>query len=298
MQRTFRGSRPRRAVLALLPALLLCLTLLPGTPGSPPAYSAPDAQCTTQPVLCDANLWARLKRDAISLWRFESGSSLGLDSKGLNTLTNNNAVSQIAGRVGQAAQFVAASSQYLGRADNASLSTGNIAFTLAGWVNLTDRATTYAIANKLDSSGAGEWNLTYTGGGTERFRFRTFLSGAGVGDATANSFGQATSGVWTHVVFWHDPATTTVNIQVNGGPVDSATTTGAPADTGVSFQLGATATPGGFLNGSLDEWGFWKRLLTPAERVWLYNGGSGHPLSMLREPVLLAALVERLRRAA
>src|SRR5438876_10841799 len=56
------------------------------------------------------------------------------------TLTNHNTVTFSAGKVGNAANFVAASSQYLSRADSAAFQMGTGDFSVAAWVNFTSSA--------------------------------------------------------------------------------------------------------------------------------------------------------------
>jgi hypothetical protein len=45
------------------------------------------------------------------------------------------------------------------------------------------------------------------------------------------------------------------------------------------MRIGAFAYAGIYTNGSIDEVGFWKRVLTADERTWLYNSGAGRTYS-------------------
>jgi hypothetical protein len=76
---------------------------------------------------------------------------------------------------------------------------------------------------------------------------------------------------------WHDSVNNVICITVNDGAVSSlAHTIGVQKNT-VPFGIGARPTDPQSLNGQVDELGFWKRVLTPAERTALYNGGAGKP---------------------
>ena len=70
----------------------------------------------------------------IAFWKLGEASGTRVDSIGSNDLTDNNTVTQAAGKIGNCAQFTAANSEYLSIADNAALSTGDIDFSIVFWV--------------------------------------------------------------------------------------------------------------------------------------------------------------------
>jgi hypothetical protein len=45
-----------------------------------------------------------------------------------------------------------------------------------------------------------------------------------------------------------------------------------------AFRIGANSASA-YLEGSIDEVGFWKRMLESGERAMLYNAGAGRPYS-------------------
>ena len=57
-------------------------------------------------------------------------------SVGANTLTDTNTVGATTGKVSGARDFELSNSEYFTIADNAALSVGDVAFTVAAWVNL------------------------------------------------------------------------------------------------------------------------------------------------------------------
>jgi hypothetical protein len=180
---------------------------------------------------------------------------------------------------GGAGQFTAANSEYLSIADNASLSTGDIDFTVAGWVYLDSLGTRGDIISRfLTSPGpVGEYTLVYVSNGSQyRFRFRTYYGPSILlGNVFADSLGVPSISTWYFIVIWQNAAAKTINIQVNDGSVDSASYSGGViSDTNSQFQIGATEGANSF-NGRIDQVGFWKRVLTSGERTALYNAGAG-----------------------
>lgn len=217
---------------------------------------------------------AGLYEGLVSYWRLGEVSGSRADSIGSNTLTDNNTVTQADGKLGKAGQFTAANSEYLSIADNASLSTGDIDFTFCAWVYADSLGANRFIVTKSNLSTLGEYFLAYSTA-TSRFRFAiqnasTFVT------IDADVLGAPSTATWYFIVGWHDSVANTVNIQVNNGTANSGTTGATvPADSAQAFQLGAQSVPGDYWNGRIDSVGFWKRVLTAAERTALYNYGAG-----------------------
>ncbi len=171
-----------------------------------------------------------------------------------------------------AAQFTEVNGEYLSIADNASLSTGNIDFTMAGWIYADSFATENTFISK-ESAGGAEFRFGYVIGGG--FRFGMFTPGFVSVLASAPGVLPATS-MWFFFVAWHDSAADKISVQFNNGVIDSAATAGAaPSDTGGVFQIGSYNGAANLWNGRIANVGFWKRTLTAAEKTWLYNSGSG-----------------------
>lgn len=209
-------------------------------------------------------------------WDLEEGSGERRDAHGGNHLADINSVTQAEGVAGNAAQFTAADSEYLSVADNPALSMGDIDFTLAGWVYLDSLGTTNrALVQKFTPGGIREYRLLYYNSGA-RFRFSVSPDGTAIANINADSLGAPTTGAWYFLVAWHDATANTINIQVNDGSVDSLAHAGGVFDGDIEFRLGRQSGNGTeYHDGRLDSVGVWKRVLTPAERTWLYNGGSG-----------------------
>src|SRR3990172_6707396 len=226
-----------------------------------------------------------LEKNLISYWPLNETSAgtsqvNRADAFGTNTLTDNNTTPSTDGIKGNAGNFTTANTEYLSIADNVSLSTGNIDFTVSAWVKLTTKTTSQMIASKCDSGSAGlcEWFLYYNQA-ADRFYFGLWNTSGGVALATAvaNNFGSPSTGVWYHLVGWHDATADTANIKVNNGTANSASYgAGSISDSTGKFEIGAYLTTTLPMDGAIDEVGFWKKILSSQEITDLYNSGNAN----------------------
>jgi hypothetical protein len=215
-------------------------------------------------------------------WPLDETGGARSDAFGTNDLSDNNTVLSGTGKKSNAADFELSTSESLEIADNTSLSTGDIDFTMAAWVNFeTESAgtTQMTIMSKASSGTVEEYSLYYTGATTDRIRFEMFDS-AGTSICTTTDTTAVSTATWYFVVAWHDSAGNTCNIQVNNNTATSAAETGGgndPADTAAAFHLGARdTTETAFFDGLIDEVGFWKEILSTTEKDDLYNSGNAN----------------------
>jgi hypothetical protein len=188
--------------------------------------------------------------------------TLTLDATGHgNNLTNTNGVTQAAGKVGQAASFVAANSQQLQIASNLPLQI-NGDWTWAGWFKPATLSGVYQ-------------NLFYAP------NVRVFLSGTTSQLAADDlSHGGVSPGPTLSPGTWYfgwvqwDSATMMFRASVNNG-TQASNAPGSPLSSGASFVHMGDNGSGNYYGGLLDEVGVWNRKLTPAEMAALYNGGAG-----------------------
>lgn len=217
-----------------------------------------------------------LSTDIISYWKFnEASSANAVDSHGSNTLTDVNGIAAgIGAKIGTSRFLIAANSEYFTVASNSSLQTGDIGFSFAGWVRLSTSAT--GVNEIVLSKWAGsshEYILYYD---PLSFRFIWGVTSSGL-DATITQLylgsGAVTRNLWHHVVVWHDPAANQIGGTVNNGSPNTGSHSGGVYVGSSVFRFGATGDTNAFLNGEVDEWGFWKKVLTSDERSLLYNSG-------------------------
>ena len=207
----------------------------------------------------------------ISYWKLDEASGNAIDTHGTNTLTDNNTVGSAAGKINTARDFEQSQSESFYTASNASLETGDIGFTISFWVK---HETVQSIQFYVNKSGVAtadrEFAAYYT---TGQFAFFVYDSGNNIKQVLSGVSGSTTN--WQHVVAWHDPDANIIGIAVNNGtPATASHTTGVRV-TNYEFELGARRAQNFFLDGLLDEVGFWKRVLTADERTALYNAGNG-----------------------
>ncbi len=222
-----------------------------------------------------------------SFWELEEASGARADAHGTNNLVDNNTVTSAAGKVGTAAQFTAASSEYLSIIDNASISTGDVDWWLALWGYPDTLTGDPTLASRWNAStGNREYWLGYlsTSG---RYALQVSPDGSSSGNTTvsANNRGAASTGAWDFVMAWHDSVNNTINIRVNHGTADSAAHTTGVFDSAAVFRLGALISGAGslteFWNGRLDQAAFGKSpsggIAALADEISsvLYNSGSG-----------------------
>jgi hypothetical protein len=209
-----------------------------------------------------------LTDNIVAYWTLDEASGSRADSVGGNTLTDNNTVTSTTGKINSAAQFTRANSESLSRLDNTDLSTGDIDFTLSFWVNFASQPGTEVIAMKGDDTGGTHEYSIFQTGSTIKFIVQNTAANVVVGSGLANA-------TWYHIVAWHDSVNNQIGIALNAGTPVTAAYSGGITDGTAGFRLGGDNNGTRYLDGLMDEVGFWKRVLTSGERTSLYNGGAG-----------------------
>jgi hypothetical protein len=203
----------------------------------------------------------------VSWWALDETSGTRADSHSTNSLTDNNTVSNSASGVkNKAALFVSTNSEYLSRADNASLSSNDTDLTLGTWVY--DTGSNYrGLISKWDDaySTTSEYNLYLQPNNGAYFYVKDTVVGSDV----------ITQNAWHFVLAWHDKTADKIYIQVDDGTVYNTDFSAGLVDGSSALTLGAISTAGNYYSGRMDEAFIYKRVLTADERSWLYNSGSG-----------------------
>lgn len=169
--------------------------------------------------------------------------------------------------------------------DSASLSKGDVDFTLAAWVYLDDLPSQVPFVAKWDFGNTDrEYEMQYAQPPTTNvtgpsLRFLVSSDGnTGASTAWANWTSGVQTGQWFFMVGWHDSVNDTVNLQVNNsGIVSSGFADGV--NSGASDLIvgaaGTSGAPTAFLDGRVSRVGLWDKVLTSDERSQLYNNGCG-----------------------
>jgi len=212
--------------------------------------------------------------DLVAYWELNEGSGDAVDAHGSSDLTDRNTVASTTGKVGNARDFEASNTEYFDHADSATLSSGDIDFTVCGWVFAESLGGFPVAINKGWGGGAigdNEFVIYYSG---TRWTFGVANAATSEG-IPADNAGAASTSQWYFICAWHDSANDKIAISVNSGTANEEAYSAGVNDGTLSFELGASSRQSLYWDGLLDEWGYWKRLLTPSEITWLYNGGSG-----------------------
>ncbi len=212
-----------------------------------------------------------LSDNLIAYWSLDEASGNAIDAHDDNDLTDNNTVGATTGIISGCRDFEADNTEFFHIVDNTDLSVGNIDFTIALWANAENIDTFRPCVSKWNGGSTKEFLLAVNSN-----KFDLFYSGDGSEQPNlpAATFGNISLATWYFVVFWHDATANQVGIAVNAGTADTASHSTGIFDGTSQFQIGGKQD-GGNWDGLIDEVGFWKRVLTEAERTELYNAGAG-----------------------
>lgn len=244
--------------------ILVCESLVVGQQGIGPGPGTPHSSGSSS-----------LNTNLISYWKMDEVAGSRADSTATGATLSDNGVTLFGSGIISNAALFNGTSQYLTAADSAALSTGDIDFTVSAWVYIHAKNNSNAIINKGDLN-AGPWEYQLERrNATDRFRF--FVSDGSVsGNVEATTFGAPTLDTWYLVIAWHDSVANTVNITVNAGATDSTSYSSGGNDTANGLCIGRPNLYNGeYLDGRVDEVGFWKKVLSASERTELYNSGAG-----------------------
>jgi hypothetical protein len=193
-------------------------------------------------------------------------NGIRFDSAGSNNLTDTGGVGSTIGKQGNAATGFGAST-FLSNTSDITQITGD--WTAALWFRTGANASTNQTLISRYSAGASDKEyLIYVQSNTFRFLViapSTVLITLPVAPNT------------TYLGFaWHDATAGKIYVQLNDGADTSDTVGVIKTSAGNTFRVGQrgdVSLP--WLGDWIDEIGIWGRVLTPAERTQLYNGGAG-----------------------
>lgn len=222
----------------------------------------------------------------VSYWGMSEASGNRADSKGGNTLTDNNTVASATGIIGNGADFELANSESLSITDAAQTGLDIISdLSFSCWIKIESQPAdpdAFSIMYKWDSNQAS-YGLLYVNESTvKKLRFVGYTTCNGSNISLDKNITAFTPGSWYHVVVTYDASghpsgTGTVEYYVNGisqGTSSNASLSSLASCTG-QFRIGCLG--GGiqwFMDGIIDEAAILSRVLRPLEIVSLYNGGT------------------------
>lgn len=217
-----------------------------------------------------------LLTNLVSFWKLDESTGNALDAHGSNPLTDNGALGlgSGTGKINNGRVLSPTYSQYFSHADNADLSTGDIDFTFAGWIKPASFPSFAGLLSKGTSGAdaANEFQVYIDNTAGSRLAF-TVGNGSVNGTVVSATFGGMAVGNWYFFVAWHDSVNNVIGVSVNDAS-DTASYSSGGHDNSGAFLLGRLFGSQ-FWDGTIDEVGFWKRVLTSTERTQLYNSGNG-----------------------
>lgn len=221
-------------------------------------------------------------------WNMDETSGTRFDAVGSLDLTENGTVGSNAtgGPDGtRCLETDGDAADYLSHADDAILSVGDRDFTFAGWFYLDDISVTNRIMAKYTTTGnQREYLFDYLPPADSELRFLSTRNGSSSffnpdTNGLRESSSVVGSGTWHFVAIWHEASANMLHMQVDNGTIDSVATNGGLGihDGTTEFRFASFIDDAGAndMAGRLARWGIWHRLLTVAERTFLYNGGNG-----------------------
>ena len=190
-------------------------------------------------------------------WKMENTS----DSVGSNTLTNNGATNTT-GKIGNCYSF--SSNDYM---DAGDIGDSLTAYTISFWFKADGTSSAQQLIDNTGTSLNAGFKCLIA---SNTLFWRHYDSSNGNHDVTA-SFNDTSS--WHHMVLVWDGTETTAYLD-NVVKGNATVSTMADSDK-CRFGARPDSTPDQYLNGDLDEIGFWHRALTAQEVSDLYSQGRG-----------------------
>lgn len=222
-----------------------------------------------------------LSNGLTSYWELEESSGTRFDSVGSNDLTDNNTVSQSTDcKQGNCADFEDTNSEYLSITD--ALQTGLLdndednAISL--WINFESGTGDDDIISKYAAAGyayqLGRKN------GTNLLRVG-WANNADCNTPVAKDISwNANTDQWYHIVVNRDDDAGESVVYIDGQKQSTSTLqeTGNLCNSNAQFNIGASGNGAfNYIDGRVDEVGYWERQLTASEVADLYNNGDGIP---------------------
>ena len=163
--------------------------------------------------------------------------------------------------------LVAASTQYLSRADTAVLDPGTN-FTIEGWFKMNAEVlggeTPTLVSKFLSAGDQRSWVLNLARDGAQhKIEFISYTNGVTAVDVLVNITSLGTT--WNHIAAVYTKATPQVEIYVNGVSVGTGTAAASIFDGTAAFVIGALNNPALPMDGKADDVRFWNDIRTTAE---------------------------------
>lgn len=233
--------------------------------------------------MADVASHSTLTTGLVSYWEMEEASGTRFDAHGTHDLTDNNTVGQTTGQVGDAADLESANSEYFSVADHADFDVTDT-FSYALWFKPESLATTLnsqrlLMKGNLGGDGNGGYRLTYYNASGSNKLLMQIWDSSNTDEQWNTTNAQITSaGTWYFVAVTVEASTSSCTFYIDGSSVGTSniggSATGIGANSG-SLYIGSFEGSSGYVDGVIDQVGFWNKVLTSGEVSDLYNSGNG-----------------------
>ncbi|MBN1250096.1 MAG: hypothetical protein JXC32_20695 [Anaerolineae bacterium] len=217
----------------------------------------------------------------VAWWRLEEDAlATRIDSWGTNDLTPNVTIPNAGGKIGFSNDFQQDGIYLEDNPPGADLVMGDMDFTIAAWVYLTDTSwARYLIPGGIwPISGGRQYMLAYA---TDLQKFAMFTSSNGVNYDYVAHGTTSTLETWYLAIGWHDSINNQIGIQVNNLTPELKAWVGGVYDGGVSpapFRINYAVDVAGttlYGRGRMDEVRLWHKVLSESERAALWGAAGG-----------------------
>jgi len=230
---------------------------------------------------------ARIRKGLVAYWPLDElsdGSAALVNRADLiagQTMVDVGKLQAGPGKFGNGLSWPASgAARYLHAASTAALQSGNADFTWVFWFKLASKAASQGLLYK-GTSASPEFTVSYMASSPTDRIFVEMCGSASYGGyktIICNTFGSPAINAWHLCILYHDALNDVAGCSIDGGaPNTVAIATGVYAGSGdvaIGVQpVNANPLLGGFV-GPLCKY---NRVLSAAERAWLWNSGKGHP---------------------
>lgn len=210
---------------------------------------------------------ATLGGKIVAHWKLDETSGQRNDSySGAYHLTDNNTCGYDTGVLGNAADFIAANSEYLS-GPTGGVFNPSAAFGFTGWFRGTTFPTNVPIIGKWSAAPQLCYRLVVNASDQLQINFATDGT-----SSTLQAHGTTLStGTWYFFYFYGSGST--MGLSLNNAGEASRAFSGYPYAGSDAFWIGRQA--GVYFNGEIDSVSFWNTTLSAGELTDLYNSGAG-----------------------
>lgn len=210
-----------------------------------------------------------LSSGLVSYWRLEGAAPTWKDEGSAgNNLSSNNSEGTAPGASYNAVNLIASSNQFLSIANNSTLDL-SVDFTLSCWVKFTTLPAVLhypAIVGKYGAS-PNSGILLYSNGDSGGKIYANYSTN---GTAVASMIGPVVAtNTWYWCCFWRQTGTNFLT--VDNGAATFSISANPIFNSTANFVIGKFLPSSHYLDGVVDEVGFWHRALSTNERVFLYT---------------------------